>query len=133
MDLGGGIAAYAAVFLMGVYFVAPHIYPAVRTIHVRGTLHFSAAPPKLPDVHAEFHPPDLAVREGGTFDWPVTLVNGTEYIVVHPSGYEGQTLFLAGEVPFGAPNYKHHFDAAGNLIFDEPIVFKPLSQGGGLL
>src|SRR5436305_6873970 len=88
VDLGGGIAAYAAVFLLGIYFVAPHFYlPTARTIHIRGTLQFAAARPKPADVLVAMYPPELSVPEGMSFDWPVTLVDDTEHIVVHPTGY----------------------------------------------
>ena len=136
INLSGGIAAYAAVFLMGNYFVAPHFRaPSARVLHVRGTMQFSAVPPSAADLLLEIHPPDLAVRDGKSFDWPITIVDGTEHIVIHPAGYEGQTIFLSGEAPFGAPNYKRHFDKDGNLIFDDPITFKktdaPLAQTAG--
>ena len=133
VDLGGGIAAYAAVFLMGIHFVAPLLHsPAARILNVRGTMKFSATPPKPPDVLAEMFPPVLDIPDGKSFEWKVPIVDGTEHIFVHPAGYEAQTLYLGGDVAFGAPNYKHHIDAAGTLIFDEPIVFKQSSnQPGG--
>jgi hypothetical protein len=85
------------------------------------------AAPTAADIKAELHPPDLDVRDGKNFDWPVTMVDGdSAMIVLQPAGYEGQTLFLKGEAPIGAPNYKHHPDKDGNIIYDEPIVFQKL-------
>ena len=127
MELGGSIAGYFAVAAFFAYVVGPHLYPqSARVVHVRGWMQFApGAAPAAPDIHAELHPPDLDVRDGKTFDWPVTIVEGVPAaIVLQPVGYEGQTLFLTGESPFGAPHYKHHPDKDGNIVFEEPIVFQ---------
>lgn len=127
MELGGAIAGYFAVAAFFAFEVGPHIYPqTARVVHVRGSMKFApGAAPSAADIKAEVHPPDLNVRDGKTFDWPVTIVDGqSAMIVLQPVGYEGQTLFLTGEVPMGAPQYKHHTDKDGNIIFPDPIVFE---------
>jgi hypothetical protein len=79
------------------------------------------------------HPPDLDVRDGKNFDWPVTIVEGqSAMIVLQPVGYEGQTLFLTGDAPMGAPLYKHEPDKDGNIIYKDPIIFEkaPATNAG---
>ena len=130
MELGGAIGGYFAVAAFFATVVGPHIYPqSVRQIHVRGTMKFAAGPaPSAADIKAEMHPPDLDVRDGKNFEWPVTVVDGeSSMVVLQPVGYEGQTLYLSGDPPFGAPNYKHHIETVNGvptLVFDEPIVFQ---------
>lgn len=139
MELGGAIAGYFAVAAFFAYVVGPHLYPqSVRVVHVRGSMQFApGSAPTAADIKAELHPPDLDVRDGRTFDWPVPIVEGVPAaIVLQPVGYEGQTLFLTGEAPFGAPNYKHHPDKDGNIVYEEPIVFQKVPatvvEAGGL-
>jgi hypothetical protein len=127
MELSGSIAGYFAVAAFFAYIVGPHLYPqSARIVHVRGSMKFApGATPSAADIKAEMHPPDLDVRDGHSFDWPVTIVEGAPAVIVlQPAGYEGQTLYLSGDVPFGAPNYKHHPDKDGNIVFEEPIVFQ---------
>ncbi|HXH38705.1 MAG TPA: hypothetical protein VNN08_08765 [Thermoanaerobaculia bacterium] len=127
MELGGAIGGYFAVAAFFASVVGPHLYPqTARVVHVRGSMKFVAgAAPTAADIKCELHPPDLDVRDGRNFDWPVPVVDGVPAaIVLQPAGYEGQTLFLSGDAPFGAPNYKRHPDKDGNIIYDEPIVFQ---------
>lgn len=129
VNLGGAIAGYFVVAVFFAYEVGPHLYPqTARVVHVRGSMKFApGAAPSAADIRAELHPPDLDVRDGKNFDWPVTIVDGdSAMIVLQPAGYEGQTLYLRGESPMGAPNYKHHPDKDGNIIYDEPITFEKL-------
>ncbi len=127
MELGGAIAGYFAVAAFFAFQVGPHMYPqTVRVVHVRGSMKFAkGAPPTAADIRAELHPPDLDVRDGRNFDWLVTIAEGeSKMIVLQPAGYEGQTLYLSGEAPMGSPNYKHHTDTEGNIVYEEPITFE---------
>ncbi|HSY52021.1 MAG TPA: hypothetical protein VLC46_24675 [Thermoanaerobaculia bacterium] len=127
MELGGAIGGYFAVAAFFAYVVGPHLYPpTARFVHVRGTMQFvSGAAPTAPDIKCVLYPPDLEVRDGRNFDWLVPVVEGDQAnVILQSAGYEGQTLYLTGELPFGAPHYKHHSDMDGNIIYDEPIVFQ---------